>query len=165
MSIYDIERQKILQDFFTEPYYSFDETINNIRNAINNKIGYSILRFGDAESAIGGQNFVFDESLIRRGWPHLFEDRKGFIHLPDLKLRDDLMNSIKNADMIGIFALDKHNDRPNAFLINYHGGFQRQTLNYYNLMPEKYLHTFVGIELIKFSEWWKMFKDYKLGGI
>jgi hypothetical protein len=161
MDIYDYSRQIIKQEFFTEPYYSFEETISNIRNAINNKIPYSILRFGDAESVIAGQNTVFSLDFISRGWPHLFEDRKGFVRLPNFQLQEELLESIKNADMLAIFALDKHNNMSNGFWINYHGGFQRQTLSYYNLMPEKYLYTFANIELIKFPEWWRLFKDYK----
>lgn len=161
MDIHDHTRQLVEEYFFTEPYYSLEFIINSIREAIDNKNPFSICRVGDAEAAILGQINVFSMKYIQDCWPQFFIDRNGFIKLPDLKLRDELFEAFKNADIISMFSLDKHKDAPNADTYKAHGEVMREALGYYNLIPKKYMYTLANVEMMKFPEWWKLLKDYK----
>lgn len=85
-------------------YLNQDEIIDEIIYFIENKLGFSFVRVGDGELAIIAQEILLSKEDMRRfGW---IDDSMNYCgtQLPNIPLRDKMISSIKNADIVGIFG-------------------------------------------------------------
>ena len=155
-------RENLLSEFFTDPYYSLDYILDTIKQNIEAKNGYAIMRVGDFDAAVLGQGCVFDWNFLRKNWGHKFNPNTKGICLPDIALRDRLVEAYRNADMLSRFALGKHLHLKNAYWYEFHGKIMVDALKYWRLLPENnFMYTFANREMLRFPEFWSLLKDYK----
>ncbi|AOY76992.1 GT-D fold domain-containing glycosyltransferase [Clostridium formicaceticum] len=81
-----------------ESLLSADEVIEKMYTAYRNKQGLSIVRLGDGEALALAQEVVLrcDEIKKRKWLPY------AGLTVPDLKARDELVASVKKADIVGV---------------------------------------------------------------
>ncbi|WP_027084551.1 GT-D fold domain-containing glycosyltransferase [Cohnella panacarvi] len=87
-------------------HLSLPAVLRRILRALKNKEAFSLVRIGDGENIVISQNSVWPlKKVMREPWAKRKD--KG-VTLPNLRLRDELVRSVRKATVVGI--LDK-NDR------------------------------------------------------
>ncbi len=84
-----------------EDLVELPHVIQRIRYCLRNKIGFSLVRIGDAENQVMAQGLVYSEEEIRKIWWANNEDWTGVI-LPNYDARDRLIASVRDADIVGV---------------------------------------------------------------
>lgn len=84
-----------------EDFADLPEIIKRIRYCLLNKVGFSLVRVGDAENQVMAQGYIMPENAIKKIWWADNEDWTG-IRLPNYEARDRLIASVKQADMVGV---------------------------------------------------------------
>lgn len=99
------------KDFSKVPWYfpsqEYNENyLNDIKNALENNISYSFIRIGDGEIAILQQEYVHTIDHLVRNIP--WSSGVGYCgtKIPNLELRDRMIDGIKNSDLVGVFKSD-----------------------------------------------------------
>jgi hypothetical protein len=99
------------KDFSVAPWYFPSQEynknyINEIREALDNNKPYSWIRIGDGEIVILQQEYVHSIEYLRKnvGWSNgtAYCGAK----LPNIELRDRMINGLKNANLVGVFKGD-----------------------------------------------------------
>jgi hypothetical protein len=94
----------------SEQILNFD-LVNRIVDSVNNKTPFSLVRIGDGEEAVLSQDLVLSHEWLRHniGW----YSSKSYcgIAMPDHETRDRVIQSIKDANVVGLFAHDEFVDR------------------------------------------------------
>jgi hypothetical protein len=85
------------------------ELIQHIQHAVTNKIAFSFIRIGDGELTILAQDTLlsFEEIEKNYGW---IKDSYNYCgtKMPNLELRDRMIEAVKGADIVGVFDLHHH---------------------------------------------------------
>lgn len=110
------------------------EVTGQIMNALNTKSPLSVIRLGDGELLTLAQDVVLNREQVRKEGHFL---KYAGVQLPDLAARDQLVQAIGSADIVGIPKLRLPNFQPLAFSVfKAHGIDYRQlrltlsTINY-----------------------------------
>ncbi|MFC0211984.1 GT-D fold domain-containing glycosyltransferase [Paenibacillus chartarius] len=87
-------------------YLPLPTVLKKIQNAVARKKPFSLVRVGDGENIVLAQNTVWTiKRVLREPWAK--RGNKG-VTLPNVKLRDDIVRSIRKASVVGILP---RNDR------------------------------------------------------
>jgi len=140
------------------------EVIRRVSRAMKEKKPLSVVRVGDGENICLAQYKVWPmRKVLSTRWAKLSRrtNWKG-VRLPNKKLRDQLIKSIKRADIVGIpYENDKeilakqYTLRPLTDLC-----FQR-----YDIRPKALCHTFVNRHMVEYEEFWEMLRGKKVAVI
>ncbi|MEN6324666.1 MAG: GT-D fold domain-containing glycosyltransferase [Syntrophomonas sp.] len=84
-----------------EDFADLPEITKRIRYCLLNKVGFSLVRIGDAENQVMAQGYIIPDNVIQKIWWAENEDWTG-IRLPNFEARDRLIDSIKEADIVGV---------------------------------------------------------------
>lgn len=113
---------------------SATEVARQIMTAVENRVPLSIVRLGDGELLTLAQDVVMNQEQVRKEGKFL---NYAGIHIPDLAARDQLVQAIRFADIVGIPKIRLPNFQPLAFAVfKAHGIDYRQlrltlsTINY-----------------------------------
>lgn len=87
-----------------EKYLSEQELFNRIKNAIESNKGFSMLRIGDGECYVLGQDVVFPVDWIRENIYWFSDSFYCGTAIPNLEARDRCLKAVKNADLLGVFT-------------------------------------------------------------
>lgn len=95
-------------------YLTQEEIINQIKNAIDNNKGFSLVRIGDGELVILAQEIILSHKTIMSnyGWAYNSLSYCG-TPLPNIKIRDSMNKAVKNADIVGVFEETIYDERFN----------------------------------------------------
>jgi hypothetical protein len=87
----------------TKQYCGLPQTVERIAAAIKNEIPFSLVRLGDGENIVLAQEKIFSEGWIHANvkWSRS-ADYCG-VTLPNLQIRDRMVEALHQADMIGVF--------------------------------------------------------------
>lgn len=90
-----------------EEYIYMAQIVANISKAIDDQTPYSLVRIGDGENIVLAQDIIYSQEWISQnvGWSH--SSNYCGITLPNLIARDRMIEGIKAADTVGVFAGDK----------------------------------------------------------
>jgi hypothetical protein len=97
--------------FSTKEQISNSKLIDIIADKVKNKMPFSVVRIGDGEMAVLSQDIVLSHDWLKRNIGWYGQKYYCGITMPDHNTRDRLIESIKNADAIGLFADDEFVDR------------------------------------------------------
>jgi hypothetical protein len=118
--------------FTTAEQISNTNLVETIAESIIQKLPFSLVRIGDGEEAVLAQDTVLSHDWLKRniGW----YGSKSYcgITMPDHETRDRLIQSIKDADVVGIFTHDEFVDR---------------IFSYLNYKPSLHCHAFANVFL------------------
>ncbi|MEX2460153.1 MAG: UDP-glucose/GDP-mannose dehydrogenase family protein [Paenibacillaceae bacterium] len=136
------------------------KVINEIGKALEEKKPLSVVRVGDGENICLTQYKVWPigKTLSTR-WAILSSSTnwKG-ARLPNIKLRDQLIASIKQADIVGI---PYYKDKEILAQQQYLRPLTDACFKKFNIHPNKLCHTFVNRHMVEHKEFWEMLKGKK----
>lgn len=88
---------------------SISEVIMHLKLALEHKRPLSLIRIGDGENIVLAQNTVWPlEKVMRQPWAIRSKRGEKGVSLPNLKLRNQMVQSIRKATIVGILPM---NDR------------------------------------------------------
>jgi hypothetical protein len=90
---------------------SNNKLINLIIESVNNQIPFSLVRIGDGEEAILSQDILLSHEWLRNNIGWYGSKTYCGVAMPDHATRDKLIQSIKDANVVGVFAHDEFIDR------------------------------------------------------
>ena len=137
------------------------EVIEVVRNALTNKTPLSIVRVGDGENICLSQRKVLPiRKVLSTRWGRLSRTTnwKG-VRLPNTQLRDDLIASIKKADIVGI---PHYKDKEVLADEQYLRPLTDRCFEAYEIHPSRLCHTFVNRHMVEHQQFWEMLKGKKV---
>lgn len=134
-----------------------DEIVSRLRTALNNKTPYSLVRIGDGENFVLSQDSVYSmEKTLGQLWvQEANKGRKG-VKLPNIVLRDQLVEAIKESDIVGILA---QNDNVIRAHPNHKRFLTNKIFDYFQLQPKAVCNAIVNRELIYYKPFWEMLHE------
>jgi hypothetical protein len=128
--------------------------------ALDQKSPLSVVRVGDGENICLSQYKVWTiRKVLSTRWASLSRSTnwKG-VRLPNIRLRDELIHSIKKADIVGI---PYYNDKEILARQQYLRPLTDTCFEKYNIRPKQLCHTFVNRHMVEHSQFWEMLKGKK----
>jgi ABC-type long-chain fatty acid transport system, fused permease and ATPase components len=143
-----------------EELISRDEVIARIKAALANKQPFSFVRIGDGENFVLSQDSVYTmEKTLSQQWVKIANQGRKGIRLPNLEARDQLVEAIREADIVGVLA---QNDN----VIRAHPSHKRELTNrifdHFQLRPEVLCNAIVNRDLINYRPFWDTFQGSRL---
>ncbi len=137
-----------------------EEVLEKIRFALVHKCPCSIVRIGDGENHVLAQNSVWSmKKLLKEGW--VTQANKGVkgVNFPNLLLRDQMLEAIKKADVVGIL-------KPNDKIILAPKRIKRELTDkifaHYKLMPPVTCDALVFRALVNEPAFWKLLRGKRV---
>jgi hypothetical protein len=144
-----VERQK------REHWLTTLEVIDEVGKALKENKPLSVVRVGDGENLCLTQYKVWPiQQTLSTRWAKLSRQTnwKG-VRLPNVKLRDQLIASIKKAHIVGIpYADDKEILAEQRYL----RPLTEACFARYRIRPKKLCHTFVNRHMVEHREFWEL---------
>ena len=144
-----------MRNIHDEKYQSV--LIKEIKNGIDNKIPFSLVRIGDGEVGIISQKFpgIYDRLLEQFYWwlpnKEYYTEYCG-AEADDLEYVEQLIESLKNADIVGYFDQSRgHNRYTNA---------TSAILNAINFHPKNSIYAFENIYLLQNQDFINLIKEH-----
>ncbi|MGE5543878.1 MAG: GT-D fold domain-containing glycosyltransferase [Bacillota bacterium] len=92
--------------FRPEDYATAEVMVEHIGYSLFSGRPFSLIRLGDGELMVLAQEFVYSLDWIEKNVPWRGSNTYCGVKLPNLELRDRMIESITKADMVGVFADD-----------------------------------------------------------
>ncbi|MGE5599150.1 MAG: GT-D fold domain-containing glycosyltransferase [Bacteroidota bacterium] len=91
----------------SEDYVHLEEIVARIETSLEERKPFSLVRVGDAENIVLAQEAVFSLGWIAEhvGWSH--SPHYTGVVLPNLAIRDRMVEALKQADLVGVFVDDE----------------------------------------------------------
>jgi len=79
------------------------QVVSRIKHALDNHQPFSMVRIGDGENIVLAQKSVWDiKTVLREPWAKKANRGEKGVRLPNLKVRNQMIRSIKKANIVGI---------------------------------------------------------------
>lgn len=138
-----------------------DQVIKLISRAVREKKPFCLVRVGDGENIVMAQSHVIPiEKIVRTRWGQLSRETnsKG-IRLPNVEARDQIIKSLKRADIVGIpYYNDKEIQAPQKYLRN----LTETCFKVHKIVPKQICHTFVNRHMVEKQKFWEMLRGRKV---
>jgi len=143
-----------------QDFLKVDQVLDMLATAIEQEAAFSLVRIGDGENLILAQDSVMPiEEVLNLGWAKAaYEGKKG-VTLPNLKFRDEMAESIKKADVIGI---PFWNDDPILTDQAVKRPLTEAVFKHFNIQPDKICHTFVNRVFTQKRKFWNLLKGKRI---
>lgn len=138
------------------------EVIEEIKKSLDGKKPLSVVRVGDGENICLSQYKVWPiRKTLSTRWAKLSRTTnwKG-VRLPNVRLRDQLVKSIKKASIVGIpYRADKEilAEKQEHLRSLTDACFKR-----FHIQPQKLCHTFVNRHMVEYPQFWQMLKGKRV---
>lgn len=131
--------------FSPEEYTSAEEIVDRIGYSLSWGRPFSLIRLGDGELMVLAQELIYSFDWIEKNVPWGNSNTYCGVRLPNLELRDRMVDSITKADMVGVFADDD---------------FTLQVFNALNIQPRSICYAFENIYLPMFKPFVNLIRRY-----
>ncbi|RDW16415.1 hypothetical protein CWR48_17395 [Oceanobacillus arenosus] len=139
-----------------------DQVLEKLINSIEERNPFSLVRVGDGENIVLAQDSVMTiNSVLNERWAQRAnQDRrlKG-VTLPNLTLRDQMVDAIKAADIVGI---PFYNNDPILTEDRLKRELTDQVFNHFQIDPQSVCHTFVNRVFAQKKTFWKALRNKKI---
>jgi hypothetical protein len=126
---------------FTEDQKISDSgLVNIVCEKVKSKIPFSLVRIGDGELTIMSQDLALTQDWLRKNVAWYGSTAYCGVALPDYKTRDRLIESVMNADIVGVYCYDE---------------FINRVFSSIQFKPQNYCYAFVNV----FMCYYKQFVD------
>ncbi|WP_134699050.1 GT-D fold domain-containing glycosyltransferase [Ammoniphilus sp. YIM 78166] len=143
-----------------EQFLTVCQVLKMIQNAMDQKIPFSLVRVGDGENLILAQESVMPiKEVLKKKWAKKANRGEKGVYLPNLTLRNQMVEAIKKADVVGIPFLT--ND-PIKAEHNIKRPLTEAAFDYYSIHPRHVCHTFVNRVLAQKREFWNLLKGKRV---
>ncbi|MDM8365777.1 GT-D fold domain-containing glycosyltransferase [Bacillus thuringiensis] len=141
-------------------YLAIDSVLQQIDDALHTKKAYSVVRIGDGENIVLSQQHVMtiDEVLAE---PWAIKANKGLkgVTLPNLSLRNAMIESIKKANVVGILP---YNDTTILAPTHLKRVLTDKVFSYYKIIPAYTCHACINRQLVKDPRFWEIVKEKRI---
>ena len=151
MSLHNFPDEKLLSEL---------EVLRRIHKALRHKKPFSLVRIGDGENIVLAQGkFLTNQEIRQSYWVQqgLRTGGKG-VELPNLTLRNRMLNGIKEADIVGICR--RHNDEV-AAPPRFKRVLTNKIFDYYRLRPPALCYVFCNRKMVAYRYFWKILHRYR----
>ncbi|HEY8344476.1 MAG TPA: GT-D fold domain-containing glycosyltransferase [Bacillota bacterium] len=151
MALKDIPDSKLLSEL---------EVLKKINEALKKKKPFSLVRVGDGENIVLGQyTFLPEKEFMNTYWiKESFGDRDKGTELPNTPLRDQMIVSLKKADIIGVCWQEKNDIRvPDR----YKRELTNKIFDHYRIKPAHLCHVFTNRKLVSYQAFWRLLHNYR----
>ena len=139
-----------------------EQVLKKLKQAIKKKKPFSLVRVGDGENIILAQNSVMTiEKTLKEQWArnaNKSRDNKG-VTLPNIILRDQMVNAIKNASIVGI---PFYKNDPILTEDRLKRPLTDKVFNHFQITPKIPCHTFVNRVFAQKSSFWKALQGKRI---
>lgn len=131
-----------------------DEIVERLRQALEHKLPYYIVRIGDGENFVLSQDSVYTmEQTLSQLWVKIANQGRKGVRLPNIEIRDRMVESIKGANIVGILA---QNDKTIRAHPNHKRPLTDKIFHHFALQPKAVCNAVVNRELIYHKPFWEM---------
>lgn len=137
------------------------DVVERMKEALQKKTSLSVVRVGDGENICLSQYKVWSiRKVLSTRWAILSRrtNWKG-VRLPNVGLRDQLIRSIKKADIVGI---PYYNDKEILAEQQYLRPLTDVCFEKYNINPKEICHTFVNRHMVEHQQFWETLRGKKV---
>lgn len=134
-----------------------DEIVERLKTALINKAPYSIVRIGDGENFVLSQDSVYTmEQTMGQQWVKIANMGRKGIRFPNIPVRDQMVEAIQEADIVGILAKKDNVIRAHP---NHKRVLTNRIFDHFKLMPKEVCNAIVNRELIYHKPFWEMLHE------
>lgn len=134
-----------------EDFIQLPEIIKRLRYCLRNKVGFSLIRVGDAENQVMAQGSIYTKEEINNIWWANDEKWTGVI-LPNYKARDRLIASVKEADIVGVLHQSEEYEWKNL---------SEEIFTYYKIKPRVLCYAFINVYMVNHPELIDLMKKHR----
>ncbi|MDQ8735766.1 GT-D fold domain-containing glycosyltransferase [Paenibacillus sp. LHD-38] len=147
-----------------------DQVLARIKEALDHQRPFSLIRIGDGENVIMAQKSVWSlREVLRTPWARranhpvrtrsarLGHKEKG-VTLPNLKLRNQMVRSIRKADIVGILPIKDKIKAPKRV----RRPLTNKIFRYYKLRPRFTCDAFINREFASKPEFWEVLRGKRI---
>ncbi|MFC7394400.1 GT-D fold domain-containing glycosyltransferase [Scopulibacillus cellulosilyticus] len=145
-----------------EQFLTVDQVLEKLIKAIEESKPLSLVRIGDGENIVLAQDSVMTvENVLKEKWAQKAnQDRKlKGVTLPNLTLRDQMVDAIKAADIVGI---PFYKNDPILTENRLKRELTDQVFSYFQINPQMVCHTFVNRVFAQKKQFWKELRSKKI---
>lgn len=143
-----------------EEFLTVEQVLRKIEKALEQKKSFSLVRVGDGENIILAQDSILTiKQVLKKKWAKKANKGEKGVHLPNLKLRNQMVKAIKKATVVGIpfwgndpIKADEDIKRP----------LTEAVFSYFDIKPKRICHTFVNRVLSQKREFWNLLRGKRV---
>ena len=136
------------------------QVLEKIRMSLEGSHPFSLVRIGDGENIVLAQDSVWTiEKVLSQPWAQRAMEGKKGIDLPNLELRDRMIEAIGKADLVGIH---KKNDQAIIAPEWHKRPLTDEIFAYYGVKPKAICDALIMRNLAAKKDYWDLFKRRKV---
>lgn len=152
------------------PKLNGDQVLARIKEALDDRRPFSLVRIGDGENVIMAQKSVWSlKAVLKTPWAkranhpvrtrsaRLGHKEKG-VTLPNLKLRNLMVQSVRKADIVGILPVKDKIKAPKRV----RRPLTNKIFRYYKLKPRFICDAFINREFASKQEFWEVLRNKRV---
>jgi hypothetical protein len=141
-------------------YLELEDVIQKIGHALETNSPFSLVRIGDGENLVLAQNSVMSiQEVLKEPWAIKANNGQKGVHLPNLSLRDLMVKSINQADVVGILP---YNDTTILAPGHLKRDLTDKIFAKYNINPNYTCHACINRQIARRPEFWSLLKGKRI---
>lgn len=136
------------------------QVLVRVRIAMNHKKPFSLVRIGDGENICLAQNSVWRmRQVLKEPWAVKANRGERGVNLPNIRLRNDMVQAIRKANIVGILPRNDRRIHAPAYLKR---PLTNKIFAYYHLKPRYTCDACINRYIPKYKEFWKLLKGRRI---
>ncbi|WFR62388.1 GT-D fold domain-containing glycosyltransferase [Paenibacillus amylolyticus] len=141
-------------------YLELQDVLDQLEAAITEQRPLSLVRVGDGENIVMSQETVWTtEQVLQERWAKKANLGQKGLHLPNMKLRDEVASSLQRADIVGILPRGDSTINAPDYLKR---PLTDMVFAHYGIAPPMTCHACVNRELAQNPRFWQMLADKRV---
>ncbi|MGO4110013.1 GT-D fold domain-containing glycosyltransferase [Paenibacillus sp. YAF4_2] len=144
----------------TKKHLTWQQVLKKVKYALDHRKPFSLVRIGDGENICLAQNSVWPiRDVLKEPWTIKANHGKKSVHLPNIRLRNELVQGIRNANVVGILLLNDNRiqapKRLKRILTN-------KIFAHFNLSPRFTCDACINRYIPKYKAFWDVLKNRRV---
>lgn len=141
-------------------YLELNDVLSTIDQALADRKPLSLVRIGDGENIVLAQRSVWTvRRVLRERWAIKANNGEKGVTLPNIKLRNELVKSIRAASIVGLLPLDDTQIKAPNYLKR---PLTNRVFRYFKLNPDVQCHACVNREMPSSEQFWRMLRRRRI---
>lgn len=147
-------------DAYLQKNLTWRQVLVRVRNAMDHKKPFSLVRIGDGENICLAQNSVWRmRNVLKEPWAVKANRGERGVNLPNIRLRNELVRAIRKANIVGILPRNDKRIHAPTYLKR---PLTNKIFAYYHLKPRYTCDACINRYIPKYKEFWKLLKGRKI---
>jgi hypothetical protein len=141
-------------------YLELNDVIRRIDQALADRKPLSLVRIGDGENIVMAQRSVWTvRRVLQERWAIKANKGEKGVTLPNIKLRDELVKSIRSASIVGLLPLGDEQIKAPDYVKR---PLTNRIFRYFKLNPSVRCHACVNREMPSSEQFWRMLRHKRI---